>query len=277
MLPEVHLVGVSTISEGTPEVTPTKSKPRLSDDQLRDLLELLEGADTVELKLTVPDTDRYSALAALGIDPLDAHIRQVFFFDTPALMLYEHGLVARARRTQAKLDDSVVKLRPVVPSEIPPDLRSIQDFGIEVDAMPGGYVCSASYKGQMPAGRVNDTISGRRPLHKLFSKQQRAFFASHAPDGIELDDLSILGPINVLKLKFSPQGFPWKLAVELWNYPSGTRILELSMKCPPGVAFRAVAEARAFLSGSGINLDGKQETKTRTALAYFSKAIQEGN
>ena len=248
---------------------------RLSDDELHDLLGLIEGADSVELKLTVPENDRHSALTALGVDPLEARVRQVFFFDTPDLRLYEHGVVARARRTQTKPDDSVIKIRPVVPNDIPPELRATKDFGVEVDAMPGGYVCSASYKRQLQAGKVKDSVAGRRSLRKLFSKQQRAFFAVHAPDGIELDDLSILGPINVLKLKFAPEGFARKLAVELWSYPSGTRILELSTKCPPGEAFDAAAEAREYLSDRGVNLDGKQETKTRAALSYFSKSLKD--
>jgi hypothetical protein len=78
----------------------------------------------------------------------------------------------------------------------------------------------------------------------------------------------------VLKLKFAPKGFGRRVAVELWSYPSGSRILELSTKCQPGEAFDAAAETREFLSERGVDLDGKQETKTRTALAYFSKALQ---
>ena len=267
---------VSAANVGCSSTVATRpGKLRLSDDELHDLLELIEGADTVELKLTVPESDRHSALTALSVDPLDASVRQVFFFDTPELRLYEHGVVARARRTQAKPDDSVIKIRPVVPNDIPRELRATKDSGVEVDAMPGGYVCSASYKKQLQAGKVKDSVAGRRSLRKLFSKQQRAFFALHAPDGIELDDLSILGPINVLKLKFAPEGFARKLAVELWSYPSGARILELSTKCPPGEALEAAAEARAYLSERGVNLDGKQETKTRAALSYFSKSLKD--
>ena len=53
------------------------------------------------------------------MDPLEAQIRQVFFFDTPDLALNEAGVVVRARRVQGKGDDSVVKLRPVVPDRAP--------------------------------------------------------------------------------------------------------------------------------------------------------------
>src|SRR5688572_23846580 len=101
----------------------SKPVPSLSGEQLGELLRLLKGADSVELKLTVPETDHRSAAASLQIDPLDAQIRQVVFFDTPDLTLNQNGVVVRARRVQGKGDDSVVKLRPVVPDELPPKLR----------------------------------------------------------------------------------------------------------------------------------------------------------
>ena len=252
--------------------TTTKS-PALSDEEVAKLLELTKGADSVELKLTVPVSHRSRGAAALGVDPLDGQIRQVYFFDTPDLALDRSGVVARARRTQEKPDDSVIKLRPVVPEHLPTDLRSTKSFGVEVDALPGGYVCSGSFKGELGAGDVKKAMTGSRPLHKLFSKDQRAFFAAHAPEAIELDDLSVLGPVHVLKLKCSPEGYGRKLAVELWIYPDASRILELSTKCQPNEAFQVAAETRAYLAERGVNLFGEQETKTRTALEFFSREI----
>jgi hypothetical protein len=249
--------------------------PRLSDDDLATLLGLLEGADSVELKLTVPESVRRSAVSALGMDPLDAQLRQVFFFDTPDLDLDRHGMVVRARRIQGRGDDSVVKLRPVVPDTLPAELRRLPEFVVEVDAMPGGFVCSASLKG-VPSRRttVRDTVLGGGPARRLFSKAQRAFFADHAPDGMSLDDLAVLGPINVMKLKFQPEGFAHKTVVELWLYPDGSHLLELSTKCPPDRAFDVAAEARAFLVSRGIETgEGAQQTKTRTALEFFSREI----
>ncbi len=242
-----------------------------SDSQLRELIGLTRGADSVELKLTVPDEDTRSTTIALGLDPLDAHLRQVFFFDTPDLDLNRGGVVVRARRTQGRDDDSVVKLRPVVPDELPAAVRSAPNFAVEVDAMPGGFVCSGSYKGGTKM--VREAAAGERPLRKLFSDQQRRFYAAHAPEGIELDDLTLLGPVHVLKLKQLLEELSRKLAVELWFYPDGSRILELSTKCEPGEAFQVAAETRAALSERGINLSGKQETKTRAALEYFAGQV----
>ena len=251
----------------------TKS-PNLSDQQVAELLALTKGADTVELKLTVPVSDRASGAAALGIDPLDAQIRQVYFFDTPDLAVNAKGLVVRARRAQGKGDDSVVKLRPVVPDELSGDLRDSPSFGVEVDAMPGGFVCSGSMKRALKTPNVRETALGERPIRKLFSREQRALYATHAPEGLELDDLSILGPIFVLKLKFAPEGFARKLVAELWLYPDNSMILELSTKCIPSEAFQVAAEARAFLTERGVDLSGEQETKTKKALEYFSERLR---
>ena len=252
-------------------MTSAATRPRLSDADLAEFLELIRGADSVELKLTVPEADQRSSVTALGMDPLEAQIRQVFFFDTPDLALNNAGVVVRARRVQGKGDDSVVKLRPVVPDELPRAVRRSPGFGVEVDAMPGGFVCSGSMK-HAPQG-VRETIAGGRRVRKLFSKEQRAFFAAHAPSGIELDDLSVLGPIFVLKLKFSPKGFDRKLVAEFWLYPDESRILELSTKCAPRDAFTAAAETQAFLAARGVDLSGEQETKTRRALEFFSARL----
>ncbi len=248
--------------------------PVLSGEQLSKLLGLIKGADSVELKLTVPETDHRSAARSLNLDVLDAQIRQVVFFDTPDLALYENGIVVRARRVQGKGDDSVVKLRPVVPDELSPKLRKSPNFGVEVDAMPGGFVCSASLKAQWGPAAVKSVLAGDRPIRKLFTTEQRDLFAANAPAGQTLDDLVALGPINVLKLRFLPKGFPRRMVAELWFYPNGSRILELSTKCLPAAAFQAAAEARAFLSDSGVDISGVQQTKTRTALEHFSKVLR---
>ena len=130
----------------------------------------------------------------------------------------------------------------------------------------------------VPKGRSKDAgqrrCRGLRAAAKLFSKEQRAFFTAHAPNGIDFDDLSLLGPIFVLKLKAAPPGFDRKMVVELWLYPDGTRILELSTKGQTSVAFQVAAECRAFLADRGIKPTGAQTTKTRKALTFFSKQLR---
>ena len=251
-------------------MTPATAQ-RTSDEDVVRMLELAHGVDSVELKLTVPDEHHRSTIVELGMDPLDAQIRTVSFFDTPDLALNRVGVIVRARRVQGRGDDSVVKLRPVEPEDVPQRLRDSPDMGIELDAMPGGFVVSASMKARLGTNDVRRCVMGDRAIRKLFTKSQRAFYTAHAPAGIELDDLTLLGPIFVLKLSWTPAELRRKMVAEAWLYPDGSRILELSTKCPPAQMFQVAAETRGFLAEHGVDLSGEQQAKTKTALDYFAK------
>jgi hypothetical protein len=271
-------VGGASVADGMATQTAPSTARRsvkaplpMSGEQLAEMIGLIKESDSVELKLTVPEPHQRSTITALGLDPLQAQIRQVVFFDTPDLDLDKHGVVVRARRVQGKGEDSVVKLRPVVPAEMPESLRKDAAFRVEVDALPGGFVCSGTLKGASRPGETQSVLAGKRAIRKLFSKDQRDFYAAHAPDGIALDDLSVLGPIFVLKLRYIPPELNRKLVVEGWFYPDGSRILELSTRALIGEAFQVAAETRAFLAQKGIEISGDQQTKTRKALAYFAK------
>ena len=245
--------------------------PRLSDDQLRELLALSKGADSIELKLTVPASGQRSALNALGIDPLNTQIRQVVFFDTPELSLNQIGIVMRARRVKDKGEDSVVKLRPVDPATLPEEWRQSPAMVVEVDAMPGGFVCSATLKGRPTEGTTREVQLGNEPIRKLFNKEQRAFLDAHTPEPVDIDSLTPLGPIFVLKQSFIPDDFHRKLVAEMWFYPDGSRLLELSTKCLPAEMMQVVTETRLYMDDLGITLQAAQETKTKSALQFFAK------
>jgi hypothetical protein len=167
-----------------------------------------------------------------------------------------------------------VKLRPVEPDELPAQLRESPDLSVEVDAMPGGFVCSASMKTKVDSALINQVALGRTRTRKLLSKSQRAFFAQHAPESLDVDSLAVLGPIFVLKQTMQPKGLGRRVVAELWLYPDNSRILELSTKCTAGDAAQVAVGSRLFLSERGVNLDGKQETKTKAALTYFSKQLR---
>ena len=252
--------------------TATRQTAQLTDEQEAELLQLVKGADSVELKLTIPESNQRSTAGALQLDPLGGQIRQVFFFDTPGLDLDRAGVVVRARRIQGKRSDTVVKLRPVVPDELPDDVRKSRNLVVEVDAIPGGFVCSATMKDRLSAADIRAAVLGERPIRRLFSKEQRRFFRAHTD--ADLDSLSILGPVFALKLKTQPEGLGRPLVAELWLYPDGSRILELSTKCAPTEPFQVAAEARAFLAEKGIDVTGEQQMKTRKALQFFAKELE---
>ena len=77
----------------------------------------------------------------------------------------------------------------------------------------------------------------------------------------------------MLKQNFTPPDLGMRLTAELWFYPDGSRILELSTKCSAADAFQVASEARLFLGQKNVSLDGRQETKTKAALTFFSKQL----
>ena len=252
-----------------------RATPRLTDAQLGELMKLLKGADTAELKVSIPQDSHFATIRGLPIDPVETQPRQVFFFDTPDLTLSKAGVVVRARRIAGGRGDTVIKLRPIVPDSLPEELRKSGALGVEVDVIPGGFVCSASMKGRATGDDIRNAVAGKLPLRKLFSRDQRDFYVQRAPEGISLDSLVPLGPTFLLKSTFTPPELNRRFVAELWFYPDGSRILELSTKCLPGESFQVAAEARAYLSGRGVSVGaGVQQTKTRAALEYYSAQVR---
>jgi hypothetical protein len=250
------------------------SSSRLSQEQVTRVLELLKSSDSVELKVTVEESGHEATIKGLGIDPVDMEPRQVFFFDTPNLALDKGGLVVRARRVRGGSADTVIKLRPVVPADLPKSLRRSGAFKVEVDALPGGVTCSGSLKGQATAEDVRAAVAGEAPLRKLFSKEQQDFFRKYAPRGVTIDRLVPLGPTFVLRSRFYVGRLDRKVVAEIWLYPDGSRLLELSTKGEPAEALTLAARFRAYLAKHGVSTEGGQSAKTRTALSFFGAQLR---
>ncbi len=241
----------------------------LSGEQVAQLATMLKDVDSVELKLIVPMNVQHVTVQRLGLDPVEAEARQVFFFDTPNFDLDKAGLVVRARRIQGGAGDTVVKRRPVDPATVEEELRRSASFKMEIDGVPGGFVCSGSLKGRCKGREVLDVVGGTMPIEKLFSKEQRAYFRKHAPKGTALRSLHAYGPIFLLKATLWPKKLDRRLVVEMWLFPDGSRNLEISTKCEPPEVFQVTAEIKAFLVDLGIEITGNQQTKTRAAMEFF--------
>ena len=193
-----------------------------------------EQADSVELKLTVSEPHQRSTVIALALDPLEAQA-------TAGLLLRHAGPRARpARRRRARpavagqgrrLGGEAAARRAGRAAE--GECGDPRASASRWTPHPTGFVCSGSLKGTPRRGNVWDAAAGKKRIRKLFSKEQRALYEAHAPEGLALDDLAVLGPILVLKLKRTPKGFGRPLVAEVWVYPDGSRILELSTKCQP--------------------------------------------
>ena len=73
----------------------------LSREQIDEVLTILKDVNSVELKLVAPADKHRATIGKLGLDPIDAEVRQVYFFDTPEPRP-EQGRPGRARQAHRR-------------------------------------------------------------------------------------------------------------------------------------------------------------------------------
>ena len=168
-----------------------------SESELTRSLELDPGVQNVEMKITARAVDEDLVLSVLERARVEPESREVYFFDTDELELFEAGIVLRARLIRDAADDSTVKLRPVVPAEISEEWKRTSGFEMEVDAVGDDFICSAKLSTDQDRGEIEEVAAGVRPLRKLFAGEQELLLDEHAPVGVGWDDLSVLGPVEV--------------------------------------------------------------------------------
>ena len=231
------------------------------------------GADTIEIKATLPDPRVRQALARFGLTASNDETRYIYFFDTPGLDLLRAGIIARARRVVGDAHDSTVKLRPVDPRDVPRKWHKFRDFKIEADASEADMVRSASFSMPVGKGLIKRVADGRKPIAEIFSAEQEDFLMSMAGRAIDFAGLAVLGPLVAQRWEFVDPGCPWPITAELWKRGDGKRLMEVSIRAPAAQAAAAVGGFMAFLQEVGVERDESQQSKTRWALDYYVEKL----
>jgi len=224
------------------------------------------GVDAIEIKATIREAQIAEALRRYRLSVDNDKHRDIYFFDTPDLLLLNGGMVARARRIEGDEDDSTVKLRPVTPGDIPDHWRQLEGFKLEADASETGMVRSASLTLPVPRGLIRQVVAGTQPIEKLFAPEQEAFLSSIGQQHIDYGRLSVFGPLQAHRWKFDDPACPWAMTAELWQRKDGARLMELSIKAPAVQAAVAIAGFMAHLAEIGAERDLEQKSKVRWAL-----------
>ena len=233
----------------------------------------VSGVDAIEIKATIPDARIENALTRFNLSLDNDEERYIYFFDTPAFDLLKAGIIARARRVIGEEHDSTIKFRPVIPEEVSDKWRNYNGFKIEADASEKGIVKSASFTMPVKNGLIKAIVEGKKPIAKLYTKEQEAFLAEMGSNPIDFSALTILGPLKAHRWKFEVPACPWKITAELWRREDGARLMEVSIKTPTVQAAVAIGGFKAFLAEVGAEHDRDQQTKTRWALDHHAAKI----
>ncbi len=221
-----------------------------------------------EVKVTLRESDIASATKVFKLTAKAASKRQIWFYDTPALVLFEEGLLLRARKISNGPDDTTVKIRPMERDAVDESWFEVEGFKCETDQSGDRSVSSCSLTGEQDQGEIDDVGDGERDIDKLFTSEQEDF-ASNAAQ-VDWGQLVPLGPIAALAWKLEVKGMPAPVAFERWDLPGMPPVLEASMRVPDEDAAAATEALIALLGRKGFEPDSTQETKTKLALDYFS-------
>ena len=197
------------------------------------MLSLIKGADSVELKLTIPESEP-------ALDHRGARHRSARR-PGPAGALLRHagpdareaGVVVRARRVAQKGDDSVVKLRPVVRLRAAP--RAARVAGVHGRGRRHARRPRLLGVAEGHAAHVGPRRRGRAPRRCASCSPRTSGPSSPStrPRASGSRTSRCWGRSSSSSSRARREGFARKMVVELWLYPDGARILELSTKCAP--------------------------------------------
>jgi hypothetical protein len=233
-------------------------------------LELDPAILAVEVKITAQVRDEDKVRQALERTGEKPQHRQVYFYDTPDLTLFDGGVVLRARKIGGDADDSTVKLRPVDPTQLSTAWKETEGFAVEIDMVGDDSICSAKLSTEQRRGEIDEVAAGTREIRKLFSGAQERLIEEHSPAAVTWSDIGVLGPVDVLKWKIDPKGFGEEVVAEQWTLPDGSDLIELSIKVKPQQANDASDAFTEYLEDNGFTTEGEQQTKTRAALTFFT-------
>jgi hypothetical protein len=236
---------------------------------------LMEGAEAIEIKATIPPKQVAGALAHYKLTASNDEQRFIYFFDTPKLELLAAGIIARARRVVGDEHDSTIKFRPVNPEKVGKRWRKFRDFKIEADASEKGIVKSASLTMPVAKGLIKRVVAGDKGIATLFTEEQEAFLAEMSGGRTpEFARLAVLGPLEAQRWDFEDPACPWPITGELWRRADGATLMEVSVKAPAVQAAAVMAGFMAFLAEVGAERDVAQQAKTHWALDYYASRLR---
>jgi uncharacterized protein YjbK len=229
------------------------------------------GTQGVELKVTVSEEKEDAAARAFGLNRKAGERRRIFFFDTPDLALFKHGVVLRAREVKGGKDDSTVKIRPVDPEKLSDKWHGLKGFKIEADGVGNKLTRSASLSVEQGDDEIKAVERNLRAIEKLYSPEQELLLAEMSPVRVNFKELRVLGPVDAVRWEVTHEALTYPITAEEWTLTDGWDLLEMSIKVKTAQASTASAAFDEFLKGLHLKPQGGQETKTRIALEFFVK------
>ena len=239
--------------------------------------------DTIKIKVTMAAPEVGAALAAFGLAGSAAHSHEIYFCEQPStlglLPLLDDGVILRIRRRPEGPGDVTVKLRPCRPGQLRGRWATFRrsahhELRIKGDWAHDRRVVAAALVRSVPGDQLRHALGFRPPgLDRLFSARQRRYLAECTIAGPGLDDLCLLGPVEIRQWRLRERRYD--ITAERWTVrtpggPSGPDLLELSVTARPGDAALVQPAFLATIRRRGLDPYAFQQAKTRHVLQHLT-------
>lgn len=206
----------------------------------------------------------------LQLENYEMKKREIYYFDTEKLDLYNSNLILRARIKSIFKGSVTVKLRPLNPKLVPPRFFSMKGFKCERDLrVNGGDKISCSLKRKMSTRIIKEYVGMGRNIWDLFTADQHSFIFHFLPETLKELNLKVIGPVKSHYWDFFPGALGIECTADYWVLPSGTKILELSTRFPMEEEEKYISLFEDYLQDKQIELTEKPISKTSVVLKEF--------
>ena len=220
------------------------------------------SVDSVELKAPLVPPVGPLAEALTGRAAPNWSVRQMYLLDTVALDLVRAGVEVRLRRrARGRYDLAVSAHRGGTDQSAttPPGVR------VEFDVVPGGLWQDLEVRRDVDAAAAAAAIAGTASCQGLLSRPQRVWACTGGDkevDEVRLRELMVYGPLLVHRVKVAAPGPGLRRAdLELFRYPSGRELMELSTRCGPQEVCATVRAFERLLTERRVLVDPACRTK----------------
>jgi hypothetical protein len=246
-------------------------------------VDIVSRLDSVEVKVTLGKEHVPAALRAFGLTAAEGQERLIYFCEdvTPQTSagtpLLDAHVILRARTWAGDNGDTTVKLRPArqtqlsarwVPFEEVEYGDVKEELKVQADWAGVNRALAMSYSVDGRAASIEAVRAGERPVGDLFTATQREFLADCAGTSIQLDALSVLGPVRAVRwssVPTEPAGAGLSLRAERWTLDR-LDFLELSIEAKPADARGDQKKLTKFVGQTGFKVERKQQPKTTLVL-----------
>jgi hypothetical protein len=227
----------------------------------------------VHLTLCAPTTQ---TLRKFDLNESDAKSREVWFFDTKNLDLFEQGLNIRARQKEdADKAEITVKLRPIDSANIADSWFENSDFKCETDDFGATSQGACSLNAKIKGSDFSDQLKAP-DLRDLLSDSQEKFISESLAVNFSRKDVLALGPVADQVWDFKNPRFPNGVSLEFWNVKGMTSMIELKSSTDAKSASSIHAALVSLAQENGLALCADQSGKAKDTMMYLASHCADG-